>query len=98
LASIFDTLLSSQEPDTHHQPATRPASGATLLLYLPRWAGSNSWPPQGRPSQPAWSRRSPRARAPDPGVACSKGVCPGTGLLRWAIIAAAVASVPPCRA
>jgi hypothetical protein len=94
LASIFDTLLSSQGSDAHHRLTFRSASGATLLNYSLRSWASN-------PAASCWKRwfaalGSPRV------THCSTAFAASVrGVNLWdrpASRRTAVVSVPPCRA
>ena len=98
LASIFDTLLSSQGSDAHHLLTFRPASGATLQSYSLRYLGVKSRRSLSEAVDRArlalrevvhCSSLSTRLEPPwraDLGALADQllfgGVCPGTGLLR----------------
>jgi len=94
LASIFDTLLSSQGSDAHHRRTFRSASGATLQIYsLRSWASNPAASCRKR-----WFAALGSPRVPHSSTAFA-GRCRGVSLWdRPASRRTAVVSVPPCRA
>jgi hypothetical protein len=96
---LSDTLLSSQESDTHlcstlwaglrGNPSMLPASSLGVKLAIR---------PQGVRADPLGSAVSALRMLPDEPGCFGLLANPGTGLLRDAISRSAVASVPPCRA
>jgi hypothetical protein len=110
LASIFDTLLSSQGSDAHHLLAFRPVSGATLQNYsLRSWASNPVAPCRKRWIERAWlSARCPTVAVSRPASnspSRAPGACWRTSCVRWVsalgpacFAGTAVVSVPPCRA
>jgi hypothetical protein len=99
LASIFDTLLSSQESDTHHHPNQPARATGQPFKFTHLKLGSQTRDPLSeRPALTRLESAGLRVGSASFETTTSLDLNPGTGLPRSTLTRFAVVSVAPCRA